>query len=1139
MRKFITALATTILTLLFPVVAHATAITWDAVPGSITQPLQSRSLDRIRVNYVTGTSTTATSSFPVLQATSRFLGAGLSSCSGATNALIWSASTWQFGCNTIVDTSFSTTSAAYFSSLGLSFSTTSALAHLNTIDKGYFFSSTSANAFLNSTTSTGFSTTSASYFSSLGLAHSTTSANYSSAIFIHGSTTIPKTYTANTYSLTQTFTLAPIFTALTGIVKGNGASAATVAVNGTDFTLITLNTCTAGTAFVQVTAAGIFTCGNAFSTTSAAYFSSVGLAFSTTSADYLQTQRNYFSTTSASYFSSLGLAFSTTSALAHLNTLDKGYFYSTSSENYYQSASPTVATMFKSNVFTGTNAFQTITATGATTTTLTVTSTASTSKFYADGLVPCTGSSFLQWTGGVFGCGVASAGAAASTTLLIDTNTWSGSNFFQKITATGATTTSLSTAIASTTDLWVSGISLCTGANALQTNAAGKVACGAVTGDGMFSTTSAAYFASVGLAYSTTSTLADLNTYSKGFFFSTTSASYFSSLGLAWSTTSASAFLALNQGNAFSTTSANYHALVGLAHSTTSVAYQLTQPTILGNSTSTNFGITNALTITGAGTSTLGNAAMTRFSFTATSTGSQGINLTGGCFAINGTCLSTSGGASATNNQIVYGTGSGITSSGNMTYDGTTVQFTGSGTNNTLKVVGTSAVSSGLYFQNTQTTGQAVMYVDNDRGSFASYGGFLQGSQANAIGNLFGVSRADRTFVFADGANSLGLVLGTLTAQPLIFGTNNTEWMRVVTNGSLGLGSTTPWAQFSILDPKTTALDYATPVFAAATSTDAFGFLGGIWATTTGQVMTASRSGYVFDSGARWAIGTSKTFDYPGLLDQLTVNGRINTLDWMSSECLGISTGGSIISSAVNACGQWNFRVDSSGSLSVPQNGFESGGIFEIRMCPTSLNTGSCTAVASAAGQGAGLFYPGSSNASMALGTTTPVFEINFRRTTQGTNSAATSTSIYMGFLNTSVTGTSFEVEPTAGCYLAATTTTGITSANWLAICRTSAAAVTTVDTGFASSTVLGGTGASEKYTRLRIEAGGTEVRFFMSTSSASMRMVARITTNIPASETFLLNAGIIIANTAANTPGQGIKFNRIKVSYQQPVLNY
>lgn len=69
------------------------------------------------------------------------------------------------------------------------------------------------------------------------------------------------TTTSNTWAGTQTFTNAPVFSSLTGLLKGNGSSAVTTASNGTDFSLITALACSAGQFFQQTTAAGVFTCG--------------------------------------------------------------------------------------------------------------------------------------------------------------------------------------------------------------------------------------------------------------------------------------------------------------------------------------------------------------------------------------------------------------------------------------------------------------------------------------------------------------------------------------------------------------------------------------------------------------------------------------------------------------------------------------------------------------------------------------------------------------------------------------------------------------------------------------------------------------------------------------------------------------
>ncbi len=98
---------------------------------------------------------------------------------------------------------------------------------------------------------------------------------------------------------------------------------------------------------------------------------------------------------------------------------------------------------------------------------------------------------------------------------------------------------------------------------------------------------------------------------------------------------------------------------------------------------------------------------------------------------------------------------------------------------------------SGLHVRTTGSTGNTTLYFDNDRGNFAAYGGLLTGGSANAF-SFFGVSRADRTFLIADGPNSLGLGVGTLVSQPLLFGTSNAERMRITSGGSVGIGTTAP-----------------------------------------------------------------------------------------------------------------------------------------------------------------------------------------------------------------------------------------------------------------------------------------------------------------------------------------------------------
>lgn len=94
---------------------------------------------------------------------------------------------------------FSTTSVDYWKTVTDLFSTTSANYLLSVYDKGFFFSTTSADVWkLNRNF---FSTSSADWWKTQNDFFSTTSATY----FAHSSTTIPKTYTANTWVPLQTF----------------------------------------------------------------------------------------------------------------------------------------------------------------------------------------------------------------------------------------------------------------------------------------------------------------------------------------------------------------------------------------------------------------------------------------------------------------------------------------------------------------------------------------------------------------------------------------------------------------------------------------------------------------------------------------------------------------------------------------------------------------------------------------------------------------------------------------------------------------------------------------------------------------------------------------------------------------------
>ena len=84
----------------------------------------------------------------------------------------------------------------------------------------------------------------------------------------------------------------------------------------------------------------------------------------------------------------------------------------------------------------------------------------------------------------------------------------------------------------------------------------------------------------------------------------------------------------------------------------------------------------------------------------------------------------------------------------------------------------------------------------NDWGS-NSYADLIQYSSGTGI-SLFGLPVANRVMLYSSGANSEGLLVGTNTSDPLIFGTNNVERMRILSGGNVGIGTTVPNSKLSI-----------------------------------------------------------------------------------------------------------------------------------------------------------------------------------------------------------------------------------------------------------------------------------------------------------------------------------------------------
>jgi hypothetical protein len=356
---------------------------------------------------------------------------------------------------------------------------------------------------------------------------------------------------------------------------------------------------------------------------------------------------------------------------------------------------------------------------------------------------------------------------------------------------------------------------------------------------------------------------------------------------------------------------------------------------------------------------------------------------------------------------------------------------------------------------------------------------------------------------YSFGANTNTGMYSTAT-NILQFTTNSLERARIDASGNFGIGTTTPWGMLSIA---TSSPDYSgRPIIAVATSSDPTGFLFGIFATSSTMARIVSATQDYVDSGVRFVIGAVNQYGYAGGLDQLFVNGRMNTGDWSNLNCETPSALGnsSIVVDTLNACGPWQLQTDSANGAALITPAGSGGAINDFGQLQSSVNgagmANNGAMLTLLAPNAAGLFYPASS---------TPVIEALARINTPLN---ATSSFFYIGFSNQQTVGTAFETEPTNGCYFEASST----KANWQAVCKKSSGSfITQVDTGIASSTSVTATG---EFMRFRLEFGMTRADFYIQKSSAAMIKVASITGS-PLATTTLLSPVLEVANTTGGLP--------------------
>jgi hypothetical protein len=309
----------------------------------------------------------------------------------------------------------------------------------------------------------------------------------------------------------------------------------------------------------------------------------------------------------------------------------------------------------------------------------------------------------------------------------------------------------------------------------------------------------------------------------------------------------------------------------------------------------------------------------------------------------------------------------------------------------------------------------------------------------------------------------------------------------------LGIGSTTPHATVAIQSSTTTI-----PVFAIATTTGERSDLFSI--SATGTLWNANR---YKDTGVRAVIGNymNGAGFYQQPIYNLTNYGTQKQEGWATVDCPAIGMAGiAVVADGVfTPCGALTYAEDGTGPTTAVGVALNDGGMYTNFSASTAAN------------DGGGLFIGNLSW--MKPATNTPIIDV-----TLSVGAGATSTSYFIGYTSTNPGGTTFEVQPTAGCFLTASTT----RANWILVSRTSASAHTETDTGIASSTVLNA--ATGAYRRFIVMNDATScTAYIQPTWNDPIRMVARHTTNI--STTTTLSFGVYGMRSTASVGSTAASF--------------
>lgn len=702
---------------------------------------------------------------------------------------------------------------------------------------------------------------------------------------------------SNTFSgALNSFTHPPAFTTLTGLLKGNGSSAITAAVNGTDFTLLTANTCGAGQFFNSATAAGVLGCGTPAGATYTGTYpiivtgSVISTGFGTTTGWGIgnnglvmtgATGIPFSQATSSPINLNISGNANTATALATGRTISITGDLAYTSPSFDGSGNVTAAgTLATVNSNVGTFTYPSVTVNGKGLITAISNGTAPTTY---------TGSAPITVTGSVIG-------TSFSTSTF---NAFTNQNTFTSLFATLASTTNATTTTLAITG---AGASNCNGTSALTTNSSGVVGC---TAQAQGTVTAVSVASSNGFAGSSSGGATPTLT------LTTTITGLLKGNGTAIS--------AASNGTDYSLITANTCSGVQFFNAVTAAgvftcgtpsgsAYPFT-PSTFGTGINVSATSTPILDYPGliAATSTIGvlNATSSLTSKQITNTGVTSALVLNGSGGLEGAY----GGASACTNQVV----TAFSAIGATTCSTVSDAMLASTFVKTLTVAssnGFAGSSSGgaTPALTISTTITGLLKGNGTAISAAALTDFPAIAANTILGNITGASAAPTAL-----ATSSQLFTGS-TGQFLYFqGTNNligTSSIFIGTNQFVGIGSTTPFSVLSIgTGAATSSITVAEYKYDAGTNA----------ATSTAANIDCNASTQI-----AWPIGTSAstltlTNLIPGKKCIVVVqnpNGVAGAITWaVSSGHILKWTGGTVPTqtTTANAMDVWSF-LDTQGS---------------------------------------------------------------------------------------------------------------------------------------------------------------------------------------------------------------------------------